>query len=472
MLGLEALDLARFQFAFTVSFHIIFPAFSIGLASYLMVLEGLWLKTGKEVYHNLYRFWIRIFAVAFGLGVVSGVVMAYEFGTNWSGFAEKAGDITGVLLTYEVLTAFFLEAGFLGIMLFGESRVSKRLHFFATCMVAIGTLISATWILASNSWMQTPAGFEIIDGRFEPVSWLQIIFNPSFPYRLLHMVLAAFISVSFLVGGVGGYHLLRDRTDPAARKMFSMAMWMAVVALPIQIMVGDAHGLNTLEHQPAKLAAMEGYWGPQPGETGVPLTLFGMPDMDSATTHYALEVPNVASLYLTHSLHGEIRGLKSFPRDEWPDVPLVFWSFRIMVGLGVAMLGMGVLGLFLRWRHKLYESRWFHRLTVYTLPAGFIALVAGWVTTEGGRQPWVIYGLMRTVDAASPLHVGSVAASLSGFVVVYAIIFGIGVYYITKLVRMEPMGAIPEGGPGHERQPKRPFSAVEHDLDDTEERHS
>ncbi|MCM2973623.1 cytochrome ubiquinol oxidase subunit I [Larsenimonas suaedae] len=470
MLGLHAIDLARFQFAFTVSFHIIFPAFSIGLASYLMVLEGLWLKTGKDVYIKLYHFWIRIFAVAFGLGVVSGVVMAYEFGTNWSGFAEKAGDITGVLLTYEVLTAFFLEAGFLGIMLFGQARVSKRLHFFATCMVAIGTLISATWILMSNSWMQTPAGFEMVDGRFEPVSWLEIMFNPSFPYRLLHMVLAAFISVSFVVGGVGGYHLLRDKEDKAARKMFSMAMWMAVVTLPIQIMVGDAHGLNTLEHQPAKLAAMEGYWGPKSGETGVPLTLFALPNMETAQNDYALEIPNLASLYLTHSLHGEIQGLSSFPKDEWPDVPLVFWSFRIMVGLGMAMLGIGVLGLFLRWRKRLYDTRWFHRLTFFTLPIGFIAIVAGWVTTEAGRQPWVIYGLLKTVDAVSPLNAGSVAASLSGFIVVYAIIFGIGIYYMAKLIRKEPMGDVPDGGPGHERHPKRPFSVVEQELDDEEVR--
>ncbi|OHV11552.1 cytochrome ubiquinol oxidase subunit I [Kushneria phosphatilytica] len=461
MPGLEALDLARFQFAFTVSFHILFPAFSIGLASYLMILEGLWLKTGRDVYHNLYRFWVRIFAVAFGLGVVSGVVMAYQFGTNWSGFAERAGDITGVLLTYEVLTAFFLEAGFLGIMLFGEDRVGKRLHFFATCMVALGTLISMTWILMSNSWMQTPSGYEIVDGRFEPANWLNIMFNPSFPYRIVHMGLAAFISVGFVVGGVGAYHLLRNRRDEAARKMFSMAMWAIVVALPLQIMAGDMHGLNTLEHQPAKVAAMEGHWENEPGSQGMPLVLFGLPDMDSASNRFEITVPHASSLILTHTWNGQIEGLKQWPRDEWPDVPLVFWTFRIMVGLGMLMLGIGLLGLFLRWKGRLYDSAWFHRAMMFATPVGFIALLTGWITTEAGRQPWVVYGMLRTADAVSPLHGGSLWASLIGFLLVYAIIFGIGIYYMVRLIRTEPMGQEPHGGPGENRQPKRPMSGAD-----------
>ncbi|MFC0269033.1 cytochrome ubiquinol oxidase subunit I [Kushneria aurantia] len=466
MLGIDALDLARFQFAFTVSFHILFPAFSIGLASYLMVLEGLWLRTGNEVYHNLYRFWVRIFAVVFGLGVVSGVVMAYEFGTNWSGFAERAGDITGVLLTYEVLTAFFMEAGFLGIMLFGEGRVSRRLHFAATCLVAVGTLISMTWILMSNSWMQTPAGYELINGRFEPANWLAIMFNPSFPYRIVHMGLAAFISVGFVVGGVGAYHLLRNRRDQAARKMFSMAMWAILIALPVQIIAGDMHGLNTLEHQPAKVAAMEGHWHTEEGSGAMPLVLFALPDMENATNHFEIAVPYASSLILTHTLDGQIQGLSDWPRDEWPNVPLVFWSFRIMVGLGFAMLGIGLLGLYLRWKGRLFETRWFQRIAMTASPIGFIALLAGWVTTEAGRQPWVVYGMLRTADAVSHHGVGYMWTSLLGFMIVYAIIFGIGIYYMLKLIRSEPMDMVPDGGPGHDRQPKRPMSAAENSIDE------
>lgn len=466
MLGLDAIDLARFQFAFTVSFHIVFPALSIGLASFLVALEALWLKTGREVYHQLYRFWIRIFAVAFGLGVVTGVVMAYEFGTNWSGFAEKGGDITGVLLTYEVLTAFFMEAGFLGIMLFGEQRVSRSVHFFATFMVALGTLISATWILVSNSWMQTPAGYEVVNGRFLPADWLQVIFNPSFPYRFVHMVLAAYICVAFLVAGVGAFHLLKDRKNEGARTMLSLAMWMAIVAMPIQIIAGDMHGLNTLHHQPAKLAAMEGYWGPEAGKEsdGVPLTLFALPNMKEGRNDFAIEIPHVASLYLTHSWSGQIHGLSEF-KDEIPDVPLVFWSFRVMVGLGMLMLLLSVVGAFLRWRGKLYEQKLFHRVLMCLSPVGFVALVAGWVTTEAGRQPWVIYGLLKTRDAASYLGAGSVTISLLAFLVVYAVIFSIGIYYMLQLIRREPTAPLPQGGPGEERHPKRPMSATSESID-------
>lgn len=465
MLGLSAVDLMRFQFAFTVSYHIIFPALSIGLASFLMALEVLWLKTGDEVYHGLYRFWIRIFAVGFGLGVVSGVVMAYEFGTNWSVFAQRGGDITGVLLTYEVLTAFFLEAGFLGVMLFGENRVNKTTHFLATCMVAIGTLISATWILISNSWMQTPAGYHIMDGHFLPADWLQIIFNPSFPYRFVHMVLAAFISVSFLVAGVGGYHLLRNNKDQAAKRMVSMAMWMAIVAVPIQIVAGDMHGLNTLKYQPTKLAAMEGDWENAPGD-GTPLTLVAWPNMSQERNDFAIEIPHVASLYLTHTWSGQIKPLKAFPAEDRPDVPLVFWTFRIMVGLGMLMLLTGLVGNYLRWRGKLYEARFFHRWIMLLSPGGFVALVAGWVTTEAGRQPWVVYGLLRTADAHSPISFGAMATSLIGFIGVYAIIFAIGIYYIVKLIKKEPQDELPQGGPGQQNTPKRPFSATLESFDD------
>jgi len=441
---LEQLDpviLARAQFAFTVSFHFIFPAFSIGLASYLMVLEGLWLKTGEGVYANLYRYWLKIFAVAFGMGVVSGLVMSYQFGTNWSVFSAKAGPVIGPLMAYEVLTAFFLEAGFLGVMLFGISKVGKGLHFFATCMVALGTLISATWIIAVNSWMQTPAGFAInAKGQFVPAgSWLTIIFNPSFPYRLVHTVIAAYLTTAFVVGAVGAWHLLKDRANPGARKMFSMAMWMAALVAPIQILAGDAHGLNTLEHQPAKVLAMEGDYQPSPD--GAPLILFGLPSNEEARVHYEVSIPHVGSLILKHDPFAPLPGLTDFPRDQWPPVPIVFWSFRIMVAIGFAMLGLGLWSLFARFRGWLYDWSWLHRAAVLMGPAGFVAVIAGWVTTEVGRQPFTVYGLLRTDESHSPLAAPAIAASLLAFVLVYFTAFGAGTYYLLRL-----MGKPPERG--------------------------
>src|SRR6476620_2970004 len=323
----NALLLARFKFGFTVSFHFIFPSFSIGLASYLAVLEALWLKTGKALYLDLFKYWLKIFAVVFAMGVVSGIFMSYQFGTNWSVFSDKAGGVTGPLLTYEVLTAFFLEAGFLGVMLFGMQRVGPGLHFFATVMVALGTLISATCILASNSWMQTPQGHAIIDGRVVPVDWFAVIFNPSFPYRLVHMVTAAFLATALVVAAGAAWHLLRGRDTPAVRTMMSMAMWMLLATAPIQAFVGDLHGLNTLEHQPAKIAAIEGHWENRPGE-GVPLLLSGLPDMQREETRYAIAVPNLGSLILTHSWNGHFPGLKEFPREDRPNAAIVFWTFR------------------------------------------------------------------------------------------------------------------------------------------------
>ena len=376
---LDPVILARAQFAFTVSFHFIFPAFSIGLASFLMVLEALWLSTNKSLYLDLFRYWIKIFAVTFGMGVVSGIVLSYQFGTNWSVFSTKAGPVIGPLMAYEVLTAFFLEAGFLGVMLFGMQRVGKSLHFFATCMVALGTLISAFWILSANSWMQTPAGFVInAKGQFVPAgSWLPIIFNPSFPYRLVHTVIAAYLTTALVVGAVGAWHLLTDRSNPHARKMFSMAMWMLALVTPIQILAGDQHGLNTLEHQPAKLLAMEGDYDPSPD--GAPLVLFGLPSNRDARVHYKIEVPKIGSLILKHDPDAPLPGLTDFPRDKWPAVPIVFWSFRIMVGLGFAMLGLGIWSLVARFRKRLYDWPWLHRLAVVMGPAGFVAVIAGWV---------------------------------------------------------------------------------------------
>ncbi len=463
----SALDLARLQFAFTVSFHIVFPALSIGLASFIAVLEYRWLKTGKPYYKSLCVYWSKIFAVAFGMGVVSGVVMAYQFGTNWSGFSSFAGAVTGPLLMYEVMTAFFLEAGFLGIMLFGWNRVSPRAHFGATLMVAVGTLISTFWILASNSWMQTPQGFEIVDGRVVPTDWLAIIFNPSFPYRLAHMAMAAFVVAALVVAATGAWHLLKGRRDKAVKKMFSMALWLLLVLAPLQAMVGDQHGLNTLKHQPAKIAAIEGLWETEPG--GTPLNLFGIPDMKAETTRYAVSVPHLGSLILTHSWNGQIRGLKEFPPEDRPNSTIVFWSFRVMAGLGVAMIGVAVLAWLLRLKNRLYDARWFQRIALAMGPTGFVSLLAGWVTTEAGRQPWVVYGVMRTAHAASPLSAQQVGISMMTFVVVYFLVFGTGVYYMLKLMKAGP--ALPEGTPDDapgarpDHTARRPLSAASHLID-------
>ena len=438
MLFFDAEILARIQFAFTVSFHIIFPSFSIGLASYLLVLEGLWLKTDNPVYLRLYKYWLKVFAVAFGMGVVSGLVMSYQFGTNLSVFADKAGPVIGPLLAYEVLTAFFLEAGFLGIMLFGMSRVGKKLHFMATTMVAFGTLLSATWILSVNSWMQTPAGYGINElGQFVPESWLAVIFNPSFPYRLVHMTLAAYLTTAFVVGGVGAYHLLRDSTDKDARKMFSMAMWMATLVAPLQIMAGDAHGLNTLEHQPIKVAAMEGHWHRQKGAA---FLVLAWPDQDRAENLFELGIPKASALVLTHSLDGETPGLRDVPPEDRPPVMIVFWAFRLMILIGTLMLAVGVVSLWLRWRGRLYDAPLLHRIAVLMGPSGFVAVLSGWVVTEVGRQPFTVYGLLRTSDSLAPVDAPAVAASLIAFIVVYFLLFGAGTLYILRMFRTRPDG--------------------------------
>lgn len=467
MFGLTALELARIQFGFTISFHIIFPAITIGLASYLAVLEGLWLWKKDTVYRDLYHFWSKIFAVNFAMGVVSGLVMAYQFGTNWSYFSSFAGSITGPLLAYEVLTAFFLEAGFLGVMLFGWNRVGPGLHFFATIMVALGTLISATWILASNSWMQTPQGHEIINGVVVPVDWFKVIFNPSFPYRLAHMTVAAFLATALFVGASGAWHLLRGTDNPRVRKMFSMAMWMVLVVAPLQVVIGDLHGLNTLEHQPAKIAAMEGHWRNEPG-AGVPLILFGWPDMAAEETLYRVEIPKLGGLILTHSLDGQYRGLSEFAPEDRPNATVVFWSFRIMVGLGVLMLLLGTWAAWRRWRGTLYARNWFLRFATWMGPSGLIAILAGWYTTEIGRQPWVVYGVMRTEDAVSNHSALVLSTTLIVFIVMYAIVFGTGISYMLKLVAKGPHPSEDEAPPhdlGGSQRPARPLSAAPDNVD-------
>ncbi len=437
MESLDAVTLARIQFAFTISFHIVFPALSIGLGSYLAVLEGLWLITGRERYIQLFRVWVKAFALSFGMGVVSGIVLSYQFGTNWSVFADKTGPIIGPLMGYEVLTAFFLEAGFLGIMLFGVNRVPKSVHFFATIAVATGALLSAFWILAANSWMQTPAGYAMNEaGQFVPQDWFAVIFNPSFPYRLVHMTLAAYLATAFLVGATGAWHLLQGRRDPLTRTMFSMALWMAALVAPLQVLVGDLHGLNTLEHQPAKIAAMEGHFEAE--IAGAPLILFGIPDMQAAETRYALSIPKLGSYVLKHDFNATLQGLKAWPREDWPRVWIVFWSFRIMVGLGLLMVATGLVSLWLRWRGTLYESPLFARWCLAMGPSGFVALLAGWFVTETGRQPFTVYGLLRTADSVSPIASPGVAGSLLAFVAVYLVVFGAGIWYLLRLVRDDP----------------------------------
>ena len=469
-LGFTALELARIQFAFTVSFHIIFPAISIGLASFLAVLEWRWLRTNDSIYHDLFKFWVKVFALSFGMGVVSGVVMSYQFGTNWSEFSRIAGSVTGPLLAYEVLSAFFLEAGFLGIMLFGWGRVGPRAHFFATTMVAVGTCISMFWILSSNSWMQTPQGFSIENGIIVPQDWFAIVFNPSFPYRLAHMAAAAFLVSALLVAATAAWHLLKGRRDALVKTSFSMAMWMILILAPLQVFIGDHHGLNTLKHQPAKLAAIEGHWETNKGE-GMPLYLFGIPDMDAEETKYAVGIPNLGSLIMTHSMNGEVKGLKEFAPEDRPNSTVVFWSFRIMVGMGMLMILLAFMALFLRKGGKLYENKLLHRFAFVMGPSGFIALLAGWFTTEVGRQPWVVYGVMRTKDALSPVSAEQVGITLIIFVVVYCVVFGIGIYYMLKLMHKGPqfIYATPEGAVHSEEAvilaSKRPLSSVEESVD-------
>ncbi|GAC1548299.1 MAG: cytochrome ubiquinol oxidase subunit I [Beijerinckiaceae bacterium] len=433
----SAVDLARFQFAFVMVWHFLFPAFTIGLASYLAVLEGLWLATGNAVYLDTFRYWLRVFAIAFAMGVVSGIVMSYQFGTNWAVFSDKAGPVIGPLLGYEVLTAFFLESGFLGVMLFGMKLVGKGLHFAATCIVAVGTLISAFWILAANSWMQTPQGYSLApDGHFMPESWFQIVFNPSFPFRFAHTVTGAYLTTALVVGAVGAFHLLRDYYNPRARLMFSMALWMAAIVGPLQAVIGDLHGINTYHHQPAKVAAMEGDFE---RERGAAAYIIGWPDAAAERLDYAIGIPHLASLYLAHDWNADVKGLKDFPRDTWPtNLPLVFFAFRTMVGLGLLIIALGATSLWLRTRDALYDTRWFQRWAVAMGPAGFIAVTAGWIVTEAGRQPFTVYGLLRTADSIGPVAAPAVAASLVAFIIVYFVVFGAGIFYLLYLFRQTP----------------------------------
>src|SRR5271165_1494570 len=455
-MSLDPLFLSRIQFAWVIAWHILLPAFTVGLASFIAVLEGLNLATGREIFLRISTFWIKIFAVSFGMGVVSGIVMPFQFGTNWSRFSDNAGNLISPLLAYEGLTAFFLESAFLGVLLFGRKLVPPWAQFIAALMVALGTLFSTFWILATNSWMQTPAGYEMVDGRFVPKDWMAIIFSPSFPYRLSHMVDAVYITTGFVVVGVAAFYLRRGRFVEEARLMLSMTLWLLTVLVPLQIFLGDQHGLNTLEHQPAKLAAIEAIWNT---ESRVPLNLFAIPDEKAEADHYVISVPDLGSLILTHDPNGTVRGLKDFPADQRPPVAIPFFAFRIMVGIGLLMLAVVAISWWLRWKGELFDERWFLRLCVLASPLGFIAVLAGWATTEVGRQPWTVYGLLRTADSVTPSLTGvDVALSLAGYSLVYILVFATGIALMLRIVRAGPAAADAE--PEDEIESGRPRQPV------------
>lgn len=449
-MDLDPVLLSRLQFFWVIALHILLPAFTVGLASYIAVLEGLHTFTRRPVYLQLSQYWIKVFAVSFGLGVVSGIVMPFQFGTNWSRFSESAADIIGPLLAYEGLTAFFLEAAFLGVLLFGRKLVPPWVHFASAVVVAAGTLFSSFWILATNSWMQTPTGYEFIDGRYFPADWTQVIFNPSFPYRLSHVVVAFFTTTAFVVLGAAAYHLRRGRFIDEGRTMMSMTLWLVSVLVPLQIVIGDLHGLNTIEHQPAKIAAMEGLWTTT---ARAPAVLFAIPDESAEANRFEIAIPALASLYLRHSFDGVVQGLREWPPADRPPVAVVFFAFRTMVGVGLLLLLIVVLGGWLRWRGRLFTTPWFLALCQYAAPLGFVAVIAGWVTTEAGRQPWVVYGLMRTRDAVSPtLTGGDVALSLAIYILVYLVVFGGGLRILLRLIKA--------GSPSHEAGPAAESEAV------------
>jgi cytochrome d ubiquinol oxidase subunit I len=453
---LDPVFLSRIQFAFLIAFHFLLPAFTIGLASYIAVLEGLYLWTRRPAYLRISAFWVKVFAVSFGMGVVSGIVMPFQFGTNWSRYSEVTAAVVAPLMGYEALTAFFLEAAFLGILLFGRRLVPQWAHFASAVIVAAGTLFSAFWILAANSWMQTPAGFEIVNGQFIPTSWMSVIFNPSFPFRLVHTVVAVYLTTAFTVIGVAAWYLRRDRHVEEAKIMIGMGVLLASVLVPAQVVLGDLHGLNTLRHQPTKLAAMEAIWESGPGQ---PAVLFAIPDAAAETNRFEISIPKLASFYLTHDWNGHVEGLKAAPRQERPPVTPVFFAFRTMVGMWLIMLGMTLWSWVLLGRRKLYSCRAFLRVAVWTIPVGYIAVTAGWITTEVGRQPWVVYRHLRTAEAVTPSLSGAdVMASLVLYGLVYAVIFGAGVYYLVRLVQRGLPDDLPVLRLDH--RPARPLSAA------------
>ncbi len=442
---LDPILLARLQFAFTISFHIIFPTFTIGIAIYLATLEVLWGWTGSERYKRLAAFWTKIFAVSFAMGVVSGVVLSYQIGTNWSRFSAVAGNVIGPLLGYEVLTAFFLEASFLGILLFGGDRVPRWLHVFSTIVVAAGTTFSAFWILAANSWMQTPVGYTIADGIVYPANWWAIIFNPSFPYRLAHMLNASLLTGGFVGIAVGARYLLANRHAEEAHTMLRMAIGLTAILAPLQLIIGDMHAENTLKYQPTKIAAMEAHWdGSQPA----PFEIFAWPDERTESNLYSIALPHIASLLVTRQWDGLFPGLKEVPPQDRPPLPNVFFGFRVMVGIGLYMIAAAWFGAWLWWRGRLFETRWYLKVVAQTWWVGFVAVIAGWVVTESGRQPWIVDGILRTADAIAPVPGGSIATTLILFVLVYGVVFSFGIYFINRLIAQGIQETrLPEGTP-------------------------
>lgn len=446
--------LARLQFAFTVTFHIIFPSFTIGLSAYIATLGVRWLRSGEEHYHKLMRFWTKIFAVSFAMGVVSGIVLSYQFGTNWSRFSVVVGNVVGPLIGYEVLTAFFLEATFLGVLLFGFNRVPPWLYVLSAIFVAVGTAISAFWILAANSWMQTPAGHELRGGIAYPADWIAVIFNPSFPYRLAHMLNAAYLTTGFVVLAVGARYLLAGRFVEEGRTMMRMAIGLLAVLAPLQLLIGDQHGLNTLQYQPIKIAAMEAHWdGSKPGDFHV----FAWPDEKAEKNLFEISIPRGASLILTHRPDGLFKGLKDVPPDQRPPVPTVFFAFRIMLGIGFFMIWAALYGAWLWWRGTLFQRRWYLWLMAQSWWIGFVAVIAGWVVTESGRQPWIVHGIQRTADAISPVPGTSIAGTLALFVFAYGIVFSMGIYFINRMINRGPEGRALEEPQG---LPNRPLAAA------------
>lgn len=454
---LDPLFLSRLQWAWVIAWHILLPAFTVGLASFIAVLEGLHFFTGREVWFRISGFWTKIFAVSFGMGVVSGIIMPFQFGTNWARFADAAANVLSPMMAYEDLMAFFLEASFLGVLLFGRRLVPRWVHFFAALMVATGTLMSSFWILSANSWMQTPSGYRVQDGRFFPTDWWAIIFNPSFPYRLAHNVTAFYITTGFVVLGVGAWLIRSRKSDEEGRLMVRMALNLLIVLVPLQIVLGDMHGQNTRKYQPTKLAAIEGlYDGAQPD----PLILFGIPDDRGERMRDAIEVPHLGSLVLTHSWNGGVRGLKEWPRADRPPVWPVFFGFRIMVGIGLLMLGAVIAGWVLRGRRRLFEAAWYLRLCQWVAPLGFVAVIAGWTTTEVGRQPWTVYGLMRTANSVSPsLTGGDVLGSLLLYMAVYLVMFPTGIVFMAGMVRGGVQGEAQTREPVEGFQSQTPFKA-------------
>lgn len=435
----SALLAARAQFAITISFHIVLAALTIGLANFLVMLEALWLWRGQPLYLDVYRYWLKVFALTVAVGTASGLILEYQFGLNWSRLSTQAGDILGPLMFYEVLAAFFLEAGFLGIMLFGLKKVGPRIHFFATCAVAVGSLFSAFWILSANSWMQTPAGYTVgVDGRLLAEDWWAIIFNPSFPYRLVHMTLAVFLGTATLIAGIAAWQLLKEPRNPRARLQYSMALWALAMFAPLQIIAGHLHGQHSLEFQPQKIAAVEASWArPAEGE-GEPLRLFAIPDMTERRNYWEVAIPRLGSLYLRNDLSGTIAALDEFPPQDIPPVPVVFFAFRIMVGLGLLMLGQGIASLVLRQRQRLYAARWMLRWGVLMAPAGMLAMLSGWVVTEVGRQPFTVYGLLRTADSLSSVSWAQVVGSTWVILAFYFVIFTVGLLVLLRILREPP----------------------------------